>query len=193
MTSLCKTHVIILSILESFDLLQSRQFCTSFFSILVERFDGLVAEIVKVHREFLVELMEALEVAITVTHQETADPESAHEALTDCLGPAVQGFFDLLDYPQLGTDALVIETTLGILNLCRMVACILDLGMVCYVGSHGARFDTEYFQRNMDLLRFDPGNNFSFDCSLRNLASSTRNQFGYSELGSTSRQPCHKT
>ncbi|EON67648.1 hypothetical protein W97_06791 [Coniosporium apollinis CBS 100218] len=168
--SLCETYFIILSVLASFDLLESRQFCTSFFSILVERSDGTVAEIVKIHRAVLVMLNEALEVAITVTREGMADPKSAHEALTDCVGPAFQKFLDLLDYPQLGTDALVINTTSEMLNLCRMVACILDLGLVCYVGSHGARFDKEHFQRNMDPLRFDLENNFSFDCGLRDLA-----------------------
>lgn len=168
--SLCETYFIILSALDNFELLKSRRFCTSFFSILVERSDGTVAEIVKIHRDILFELKSSLEVAIDVAHEERADPEIAYGALMDCVGPVVQVFLDILGFPQLRTDMPVVNTTPEMLNICRMVACILDLGLVCYVGSHGARFDTEYFRRNMDPLTFDLGNKLSFDCSLRNLA-----------------------
>lgn len=168
--SLCETYLIIVGVLDSFDLLKLRRFCTSFFSILVERSDGIVAEIVKIDKAVLVELKEALEAAITITCKEATDPESAQEALRDCLGPAVQGFIDLLNCPQPGTDVGSMTNIPEVLSLCRMVACILDLGLVCYVGSHGARFDTEYFQRDMDPLRFDLGNQLCFDCSLRSLA-----------------------
>jgi Ubiquitin family len=165
--SLCEIYIIVLSVLEKFDLLVSRQFSTSFFSILLERANGTAAEIVKIPRELLIELTEALEVAIAIFRQEQ---ESALDKLTERFIPAIQKLFDLLDCPQLGQDALFVNSSSQILNLCRMVACFLDLGLVCYVGSHGARFDIDYFQKDMNPLRFDLENALSFDCSLRTLA-----------------------
>lgn len=67
--SLCETYFIVLSALENFDLLKSRQFCTSFFSILVERSDGTVAEIVKIQRDILFKLKGSLEAAIIVAQE----------------------------------------------------------------------------------------------------------------------------
>ncbi|KAH6706628.1 hypothetical protein BKA61DRAFT_698509 [Leptodontidium sp. MPI-SDFR-AT-0119] len=167
--SLYETYNIVYSVINSFDILESRQFCTSFFSILVERCDGAVAEIVKIHKELLVGLRSSLEIAMT-TACDGVDLESAHETIIDCIGPAAQELLDILDCKQLGSDILIVNTLPEMLNLYRMLACILDLGLVSYVGSHAARFDTEIFQQNMNPLRFDLRNNLSFDCNLRTLA-----------------------
>ena len=52
-SSLFKTYLMVHSLIESFNNLRSRQFCTSFFSILVERCDGTIAEIVKILKQYL--------------------------------------------------------------------------------------------------------------------------------------------
>lgn len=135
----------------------------------MERCDGAVAEIVKIHKELLVKLQDSLEIAMTIT-RDRVDLESAYETIIDCIGPAAQELLDILDCKQLGSDVLIVNTLPEMLNLYRMVVCILDLGLVSYVGSHAARFDTEIFKREMNPLRFDPQNNLSFDCSLRTLA-----------------------
>jgi len=169
--SLCEIYIVVLSVLEKFDLLASRQFSTSFFSILLERANGTVAEIVKFPRVLLVKLKHALEMAITVCHQEhPGDPESAHDELAARLIPTLQWIFDLLDCPQLGQDTILANSSSQVLNLYRMVACFLDLGLVCYIESHGARFDIGYFHQDLNHLRFDLENELSFDCSLRTLA-----------------------
>lgn len=168
--NLCETYLVIHSVIKSFEILESRQFCTSFFSILVERCDGAVAEIVKIHKGLLFKLRDSLEVAITIARNVGVDLESDEETIMDCIGPASQEFLDALDCTKLRSDVLIVNNLPEMLNLYRMVACILDLGLVSYVGSHAARFDTEIFQREMDPLRFDLPNNLSFDCSLRTLA-----------------------
>jgi ubiquitin len=169
-SSLCETYLMVHSVINSFEILESRQFCTSFFSILVERCDGAVAEIVKIHKELLVKLLDSLEIAMTIARDDGVDLESACETIMDCIGSATQEFLDVIDCKQLGSDVLIVNTLPEMLNLCRMVACILDLGLVSYAGSHAARFDTEIFQREINPLRFDMQNNLSFDCSLRTLA-----------------------
>ncbi len=168
--SLCETYLVINLVIQSFENLESSQFCTSFFSILVERCDGAVAEIVKIHKGLLFKLRDALEVAITIARNVGVDLESDEETIMDCIGPASQEFLDVLDCTELRSDVLIVNTLPEMLNVYRMVACILDLGLVSYVGSHAARFDTEILQREMDHLRFDLRNNLSFDCSLRTLA-----------------------
>jgi hypothetical protein len=168
--SLCETYLVITSVIKSFEILESRQFCTSFFSILVERCDGAVAEIVKVHKELLLKLRDSLEIAITFARNDGVDLNIDEATIMDCLEPASQEFLDVLDCKKLRSDVLIVNKIPEMLNLYRMVACILDLGLVSYVGSHAARFDTEIFQREMDPLRFDLPNNLSFDCGLRTLA-----------------------
>jgi hypothetical protein len=168
--SLCETYLMIHSVINNFDQLASRQFCTSFFSILMERCDGAVAEIVQIHKNLLVELRDALEVGMTISRDSMADLEGAYGTIMDCIGPAVQNCLDVLDRKQVGRDELPVNTLPGMLTIYRMVACILDLGLVSYVGSHVSRFDTEVFLREMNPMRFDLENNLSFDCSLRPLA-----------------------
>lgn len=168
--SLCEVYLMVHSVINSFDILESRQFCTSFFSILVERCDGAVAEIVKIYKNLLVKLRDSLKVAIVITHNNGVDLESDHEMIMNSIWPAAQEFLDILNFKQLGSDAPIMNTLPEMLNLYHMVACILDLGLVSYVGSHAARFDTEIFQRDMNSFRFDLRNNISFDCSLRTLA-----------------------
>jgi hypothetical protein len=169
-SSLYETYIMVHSVINSFDILKSRQFCTSFFSILVERCDGAVAEIVKIHEELLVKLRDSLEIAMAIVPDDTVDLENSYETIMDCIGPAAQEFLDILICKQLGSDVLIVDTLPKMLNLYRMEACILDLGLVSYAGSHVMRFDTEIFQGDKNPLRFDLQNNLSFDCSLRTLA-----------------------
>ncbi len=169
-SSLCETYLIVHSVINSFNILESRKFCTSFFSVLVERCDGAVAEIVKIHKEFLVELRDSLERAIIIIIARDDGVDRASETIMDCIGPAGKEFLDIIECKLLGSDILIVNALPEMLNLYRMVACILDLGLVSYVGSHAARFDTEIFQREMSPLIFNLPENFSFDCSLRTLA-----------------------
>ena len=69
----------------------------------------------------------------------------APETIMDCIGPAAQEFLDFLDCEQVGSDVLILSTLADMLNLCHMIACILDLGLVSYVGSHATRFDKRSF------------------------------------------------
>ncbi|KAH8765886.1 hypothetical protein F5882DRAFT_474438 [Hyaloscypha sp. PMI_1271] len=115
-------------------------------SILLERCDGAVAEIVKIDKELLAKLRNSLELAMTIARNDGVELESACETIIDCIGPAAQEFLDVID------------------------TCILDLGLVSYAGSHAARFDLEIFHQEINPLRFDLQNNLSFNCSLRTLA-----------------------
>lgn len=169
-TSLCETYFIILSVLENLNRMKSMQFSTTFFSMLMERSNGTVAEIVKIPEKALIEFKDALEVAIAVAREEQESRDWAYSELSRCIQPAVEDFLGLFDSPQLPKNTAIAKSVQGLLMLCRMIACILDLGMVSYAGSHGTRFDTAYFNRDMDPLRFDMEDGLSFDCSLRKLA-----------------------
>ena len=76
----------------------------------MERYNGAVAEIVKIHEEVLVKLLDSLEVAMTIAREEGLDPESVYERILDCTRLNVREFYDLLVLP-LGKDILVMNST----------------------------------------------------------------------------------
>jgi len=96
-SSLCETYLIVHSVINSFDILESKQFCISYFSILLERCDGAVAEIVKIDKELLAKLRNSLELAMTIARNDGVELESACETIIDCIGPAAQEFLDVID------------------------------------------------------------------------------------------------
>ncbi|KAH8807584.1 hypothetical protein F5884DRAFT_731446, partial [Xylogone sp. PMI_703] len=158
------------STVRTFELLQSRNFCTSFFSILVERCNGAVAEIVKIQKVLLVKLRDALEMAIVTAGIDRRDITKAYEKITTHIAPAAIEFLEVLMGKQVASDIGIRNTLSQLLNIYRMIVCILDIGLVSYVGSHAARFDIETFQKETTSFRFDIQNSLSFDCSLRTLA-----------------------
>ncbi|ORY09769.1 hypothetical protein BCR34DRAFT_602625 [Clohesyomyces aquaticus] len=144
---LCASYAILASVEDCLNLMEQRQFCTNFFSLLVERdsHEG-IAEIVNMPKSAVIELVEAL------------------------LGPAIDKLLSLMSCLPPEPDELEEDSHIWTQRLARSVALLLDLGVDSYFGSHGSRFDVKYFKREMDFIRYFPKNVLGFECSMRPLA-----------------------
>jgi len=171
--SLCKSYAIIQSVIERFDLLVSRKFSSTFFSILVLKDHQDTAEIVKISRQVLEGIIDALLLAITVARLESNssnNPESVDGGLKSLVIPAVLSFLSLLGCAPHACEQLELESLPNILDMCLVIAYLLDLGLICYVGSHGSRFDQEYFGRELKSLNVNAQGKLQFNCGLQPLA-----------------------
>jgi ubiquitin len=171
--SLCKSYAIIQSVIERFDLLVSRKFSSTFFSILVLRDHQDTAEIVKISREALDGIIDALLFAISIARSESNplnNSASVDAGLKTLVMPALLSFLGLLGCAPNASEQLELESLPNILEMCLVIAYLLDLGLICYVGSHGSRFDQEYFGRELPSLNVNAQGKLQFDCRLQPLA-----------------------
>jgi ubiquitin len=171
--SLCQSYAVIQSVIERFDLLVCRKFSTTFFSILVLRSNQDTAELVKIPREDLGALANAFLFAISIARSESdssSNTESSDASLKALLISAVSSLVILLKGTPLVSDRRELESSPDILDTCRVLAYLLDLGLNCYVGSHGSRFDQEYFGRELNSLNVNAAGILQFDCCLQPLA-----------------------
>jgi hypothetical protein len=171
--SLCKSYAIIQSVIERFDLLASRKFSSTFFSILVLRGHQNAAEIVEIPRDALGDMITALISAISIARSESSSSNTVRNVdagLKTLVTPAILSFLGLLGCAPLASEQLELDSPSNILDTCRNIAYLLDLGLICYVGSHGSRFDQEYFGRELKSLNVIAQSKLQFDCSLQPLA-----------------------
>lgn len=170
--SLIESYAIVLSVLLNMDHLTAHKHCDSSFSVLLERADGTVAEVVRIDRSLVLDLVDALEVAISVSSSGWTESSEAYEAITNCIRPAMLRILDSLELGNSSNIRLAIQeasTSPGILHLCRLLVCFLDLGLTSYVGSHASRFDVDYLTQETQHLTFKTRHGVAFDCSLRPL------------------------
>jgi hypothetical protein len=153
--SLSQSHALINSVIDRFDLLVSKKFSSDFFSILLLRDELNMAEIVKIRRTTLAWVANHILEAISLAQYRTKEMVAAF------YGRALEVLFNMLGLEHTNGD--VLETL-------RVLAYLLDLGLVCYVGSHGSRFDQEYFKRAIPSFSVNLDGAFSFDCQLRRLS-----------------------
>jgi hypothetical protein len=123
---LCCLYVVAMFISKHVEFLAAREFCSDFFSIILLRGNKNVGEIVKIPKTMLSKLAGVLLVALSVARDDTRD------YISELITPALKEFFDLLGCEPVRSDML---------DVCRVLAHLLDLGLVCYVGSHGSQFD----------------------------------------------------
>jgi hypothetical protein len=170
-TALCDIYGILMGVIQSFRGLEARQFCSDFFSILFERSDGTVAELVRINITDLEVLKDAIEVAINVAYAlESADPfeaAEAAEAVSQHLSPAIEIILAIFDCAQL---VHAVAHSMQLLDLCRVVVYMLDLGLVCYSGSHASRFDAMHLDQDVETVSVAMDSGLSFTCGRRPLA-----------------------
>ncbi|KAI1840949.1 hypothetical protein JX266_012885 [Neoarthrinium moseri] len=153
--SLCESYVIIQSVIDRFDILATIKFSSDFFSILLLRGEKNIAEVVKIPKALVAKIALELQIALTLLRTESMD--SVRGGIMPCL----QELFDLLDCGPVEYE---------IPEAFRVMAYLLDLGLVCYVGSHAARFDSEYFTKETPEFVVSKRAGLGFSCSLRQLA-----------------------
>ena len=169
---LCKCYTVIQSVIERFDLLVSGKFSSKFFSIVLLKDDQVTAEIVKIRREIIENISSSLlsSISIVLSEKDSSDySEIVDIGLVSFLKPVLLSFLDLLGCTPYPHDPLDLHSSPDILEICLAITYLLDLGLICYVGSHGSRFDQEYFGSEPLSLTNTHGK-LKFDCSLQPLA-----------------------
>jgi hypothetical protein len=171
--SLCKSYVIVQSIIERFDTLVTARFCTTFYSIIVLGEYQDIAEIIKIGRDNLVDFAEALLSFISSTGIACKTSRGRIDVEGTSLNsfwPALPGFLKVLGLSQSKCDNLYPKPASTLSDMYRVTASVLDLGLVSYVGGHGSRFDKEYLQRDITSLGTNSSSALNFRCGLRQLA-----------------------
>lgn len=160
------SYAILSNVLEQLGILRGLSFCRDFYSILVRDHGKDVAELVKIRHSPL----EALKSAIESLKE---DITIRNENITDLLRSKIGSLCrNLLHSLRLPLDRAVQDDTDNILILLRMTVLILDLALVCYVGSHGSRFDSSALNATSDRIeiRCDSSTIQDVTCSLQPLA-----------------------
>ncbi|KIW09894.1 hypothetical protein PV08_11995 [Exophiala spinifera] len=166
--SLWTSYLILCRVLANFDALSEANFCTSYYSILLEQSDRNVAEIVKIPRDTLDDIKTGIEAAASQICATDINPDRIYMHLLACVeGPCSK----LLKILHLPTSDLS-ESSTAILALCRALSLLADLGLVSYVGSHTTRFDKENLSKEIQVTDVGNGDSDSlhFDCRTRSLA-----------------------
>jgi hypothetical protein len=168
LASLWKSYLILCQVLTSFDTLIKAQFCTSYYSILLQQADKSIAEIVRIPRDLLENIKTGIEAFTVEIRTGDIEPELIHTYLRERVEvPCSQ----LLEVLHLSTSDSP-KTTSSILALCRTTTLMADLGLVSYVGSHATRFDREYLHTDISTVILDRREAYSmrFECRLQSLA-----------------------
>lgn len=152
----------------SFDTLSEANFCTSYYSILLEQSDKNVAEIVKIPREILDNVKTGIQAATVQIYKDDILPDMIHRYLVECVEEPCSQLLKILHLPA----SVPSRSSTAILALCRALSLLADLGLVSYVGSHATRFDKEHLGRDVPTITVGNGesDSLSFDCRTRPLA-----------------------
>ena len=159
-------YVIISNVLRLFDALVNHNFCSNYYSILVEvDEEGETAELIKIERQAIVAFHDLL--ANAILQSEGVESRSLKVA---CLSFLLSLKLYL---PSSGeVDRLHDRLDEGL--LVKHVAYLLDLGLVTYVRSHGCRFDLDYFGEDMSPIcleySYTDGRSGGFRCTLQHLS-----------------------
>ncbi|KAI1266425.1 hypothetical protein F5Y18DRAFT_358249 [Xylariaceae sp. FL1019] len=155
--SLFQSYSIIQSVIDRFSRLASKKFSSDYFSLLLLTENGEAAEVVKIAKATLIGLSEALLTVLPIVREEGIRTVAS-------ILDSVVSFHELRDSLRINPDSNDIVET------CRVIAYLIDLGLVCYVGSHGSRFDHEHLERDQDRFEVNSFARIGFECRLHNLA-----------------------
>ncbi|KAI9152315.1 Ubiquitin-60S ribosomal protein L40 [Paramyrothecium foliicola] len=153
--SLCDSYSILQSVIDKFELLVRSRFAKDFFSILILRDKKDVAEIVKIPHTLLTRIADTLLAALAVIQQEGI------QEIEEIVAPIIKIFFELLGH---------FNDTVDVLDACRVMAHLLDVGLVSYVGSHSSRFYQNLLSNGVPRLAFNSEGSLGFEFALYPLA-----------------------
>lgn len=138
--NLGKSYLIISHILDAMEKLTQRGFCNDSFTVLIQRApnNGAIAEMVSIERDVIVDLHEGIATTIKkiLKPGRPLSDSVTTTTILDVLLPKCDEFMEVLGITfgdQLSPHHIIF--------LCRVLALILDIGLVSYMGSHGSRFD----------------------------------------------------
>lgn len=147
--SLGKSYLILCHILDILENLRQKGFCGNFFTILIQREPGNIAEMVQIEREAIVDFHEGIANAI-VRILKVGRSLAVHVVSSALLGVIMPACERLMK--SLGISLERSLPLYDILVLCRILTLLLDIGLVSYMGSHGSRFDIEYMAQDQSAF-----------------------------------------
>ena len=126
------------SLLNSLNLLRASKFCDGSYSILIQRPDPGIAEIVAIPRSTLEEMKVGLEAAIGNIAGYQLSVEELQSELSECI---VEPAYSLLRTMRFAFTIDISQSSATALALYSTTLKLLDLALVAYAGSHATRFD----------------------------------------------------
>ena len=163
LASLWKSYLILTRIWANLVDMQMAKFCGEFFSVLVERPHNELAEIVRIsicHVDYIRTRLESVLARIL----ETLEVKAIKWYLGVSVAVPCGWILELLGYRCTIPQTPSISSSL---MLCRMVALLLDLALVSYMGSHGRRFDIDYIGKDCRNIKVQCPLEEAFSFSLR--------------------------
>lgn len=168
MADLWKTCLIVDAVLSSIAELQQHGLCGSSFNVLANHSSTEVAELVRIEVSEVEAIMQGI---LSILEQLWTDNESCSADIPALIRGFVlalcEGLVLRLNPSLVGHDS----DMMPMLDIIRMVAVVLDLGLLSYVGSHGIRFDRDYLRTEKPSFEILWMNSIlSCSCSLTRLA-----------------------
>ena len=169
LASLRKSYVIMSRVVAGFRHLRRASFCGSAFNILLQQPDSRIAKIVQIPETLLDEIQQGIQEALVQVFEHDLLPDEVYVQLLTHVEPPV---CQLLDTLGLVHSPGVSRSSDSILELCRLASIFLDLGLVCYVGSHGRRFDVCFLDNDLPaiIVSNKHAESFTFSCKRSRLA-----------------------
>ncbi len=130
LTALRKSYIVLHWFLDSFNRLRTSDFCTDFYSMLVEHPGKDYLEIVRIPRSLVEGIREGIETAVLRICEGSIESEMVQMHLSECIESPCMALLEEMGMPPSSTSLRSIESSL---ILCRMTVLLLDLGLVSYV------------------------------------------------------------
>lgn len=168
LASLWKSYLMLCQVLRAFGVLEKSKFSKDFFSFLLRRTAPTnTAEIVKI---YTLSKLDSIKVSLENVIAQLLKNIHIHDPC-QYVADFVEEPCSLLSYVGFKLPEQR-RSNASMLTIIRMTMILLDLALVSYAGSHGSRFDHEYFgqsTKQIDVLGTSD-DTFSFRCSLQRLA-----------------------
>jgi hypothetical protein len=136
--NLGQSYLILCAVLDMFDQLIASKFCGTFYSILIQRREPRIAELVPIQHSSVEQMKVGLEVVIGNIAGNAVSVEQLQVELAECVVEPACALLRSIRFPT--TIDLSRSWALALV-LCRMTSMLLDLALVTYVGSHVSRFE----------------------------------------------------
>ncbi|CAG8972511.1 hypothetical protein HYALB_00001203 [Hymenoscyphus albidus] len=169
--SLGNSYLILSQILRTMNSLMATGFCGDSITVLIQRGakGDALAEMVQIERDAILNFHVGIAETIKgiLGRLKILSKGRRTAVIMGVLFPACDRIMEILGITF--GDQLFPH---HVLLLCRILTLVLDLGLVSYVGSHGSRFDLEYFEVDKPeiVVASDMHSKIGFVFSLRKLA-----------------------
>ena len=165
---LLKSYSIVLNASRSLKEMVKLHFCGNAINILAFHERPEVIEIRRVPLAMIMDIVEGLEAALSLVLQPDLEERSFAMTLRDLVMPPCRRLLERVGSSVFSAPAT--RTLSELATAVRVVALVIDVGLVSYVRSHGSGFDGSYFSRDLSKLEVNLGDKLVFGCYWAKLA-----------------------